>query len=200
MTKFADQLFDDLTHEHGAALTRITPPPPKRHITTRRALLAVGGTGVAAAATLGALAATGGAPTASVAAPKAGNENPAYAITNNPNGTITLAVYKKSGITKANAKLKQLGDSQVVVVPVEPGCPSMATLPAPAVSAKGQRIRVASGRSEGGSVTVSAQGIPAGDIMVVAFETTNGRSAGASTLTSGPVPSCLSLPSSSGNV
>ena len=185
MTKFADQLFDDLMQEHGAALTRTLPPAPRRHITTRRALLAVGGAGVAAAATLGALAATGNSPTAGVAAPKASSATPAYAITRNANGTFTLAVYQKSGIAKADAKLQQLSDGQVVVVPVKPGCPSMDSLPPPAVSAKGQQISVQSGRSQDGSVTVSAQGIPAGDIMVVAFQTGNGTSVGASTLTSG---------------
>ena len=45
MTKFADQLFDDLMREHGPALARTVPPAhPKRHSTTRRTLLAGGGT------------------------------------------------------------------------------------------------------------------------------------------------------------
>ena len=39
-------------------------------------------------------------------------------MTAHPNGTVTLAVYKDSGIAGANAKLRQLGDGQVVVVPV----------------------------------------------------------------------------------
>jgi hypothetical protein len=184
MTKFADQLFDDLMREHESTLahTRPTrPPAPRRHIATRRTLLAVGAGGVAAAATAGALVAASG--------------TPAYAVTKNANGTVTLAVYQKSGIAGANAKLRQLGDGQVVVVPVEPGCPSIGSLPAPAVSAKGKRISVQSERGTGGPVTVTAQGIPAGDIMVVgAVITAHGTMTGG-TLTSPPAPSCISLPS-----
>ena len=44
MTKFADQLFDDLMREHGPALAHTTlPAQPRRHITTRGTLLAGGG-------------------------------------------------------------------------------------------------------------------------------------------------------------
>ena len=101
--------------------------------------------------------------------------SPAYAVTKNPNGTITLGVYQKSGIAGANAKLHQLGDN-VVVVPVEAGCPSIRSLPAPAVPVARGSISTQTGVSKGGSVTVNAQGIPAGDILVVAVETTtNGR-------------------------
>ena len=129
----------------------------------------------------------------------AGGKPAAYAVTNNPNGTITLAVYKKSGIAGANAKLHKLGDRQVYVVPVEAGCPSIFSLPSPAVPLNGKRLSIQSGRSaSGGSVTVNAQGIPAGDILVVGFETTaNGKTIttfGSARLTSAPAPSCVSLP------
>ena len=88
MTKFSDQLFDDLMREHGPALAHSGTPA---HV-ARKATPA------------------------------------AYTVRNNPDGTVTLAVYQKSGIAGANAKLRTLGDKQVVVVPVEPGCIS---LPAP---------------------------------------------------------------------
>jgi hypothetical protein len=110
MTKFADQLFDDLMREHGPTLAHTTPPAyPRHHITTRRTVLAGGGALAVAGAVAGALVAGGG--------------SPAYAVTKNPDGTVTLAVYQKSGIAAANARLRQLGDKQVVVVPVEAGCP-----------------------------------------------------------------------------
>jgi hypothetical protein len=181
MTKFADQLFDDLMQEHASTLAHTRPPTARRHITRRRTLLAAGAGGVAVAATAGALV--------------AGSGTPAYAVTKNADGTVTVAVYQKSGIAGANAKLRQLGDSQVVVVPVEPGCPSVGSLPAPAVSAKGKFISVQSERGVGGSVTVSAQGIPAGDIMVVGVVTTAHGTMTGGTLTSPPAPSCISLPS-----
>jgi hypothetical protein len=117
---------------------------------------------------------------------------PAYAVTKNPDGTITLAVYQKSGIAGANARLRQLGDKQVVVVPVEAGCPS--PLPAPAVSARGHRVATQTAISRNGSVTVNAQGIPAGDILVVGVETSGHAALTVGALTSPPAPSCVSMP------
>jgi len=206
MTKFADQLFDDLMREHGSTLTNAGPPAPRGRIATRRALLAVGGGGVAVAAAVGVLVATAGTNPAAHSGQAAGGETPAYAVTNNPNGTVTLAVYQKDGIAGANAKLHELGDSQVYLVPVGAGCPSMSSLPAPAASLNGEHPSVQSsvsiGRSAGGSVTVNAKGIPAGDILVVAVETTRTgnttTSLGAGRLTTAPAPSCVSLSSTAG--
>jgi hypothetical protein len=189
MTKFEDQLFGDLMREHGPTLARTRPPAPrKRHVATRGTLLAGGGTlALAATAVAGTLV--------------AGSGTPAYAVTKNPDGTITLAVYQKSGIAGINARLHQLGDSQVVVVPVEPGCPGLGSLPKPPVSGRGHLISTAINRSSDGSVTVRAKGIPAGDIMVVAIRTSGHSSLSGSALTSAPAPNCLSLPAApSGSV
>jgi hypothetical protein len=188
MTKFADQLFDDLMREHGPALAHTARPlTAKRHVTARRALLAAGGGGVAAAAIVSTLVAGGAAP--------------AYAVTKNPDGTVTLAVYQKSGIAGANAKLRDMGDKQVVVVPVRAGCPGLDSLPAPAGAPAG-RVAVrtsasANGPGSGqgdGSITVDAQGIPAGDILVVGSETSGDARLTGARLTSGAAPSCVSLP------
>ena len=186
MTKFADQLFDDLMREHGSALAGTRPPAPERHTASRRTLLAAGTGFVAIAATVGGLMASGGG-------------TPAYALTTHPDGTVTLDVYQASGIAGINTKLHQVGDGQVVVVPVGPGCPSLSSLPAPAVPLDGH-IAVQTGVSvKDGSVTVHAKGIPAGDILVVAVETTTTGNThfamGAGRLTSPPAPSCVSLPS-----
>lgn len=160
MTRFADDLFDDLMREHGQALARArVPAPAKRHLTARPVLMTAGAGGAAVAAAVGTLVAAGGG-------------SPAYAVTTHPNGTVTLAVYQQSGIAGANSKLHQLGD-RVVVVPVRPGCPSIASLPAPAVRAA--EISVEASGSSDGSVTVDAQGVPAGDILVVGFAETGGR-------------------------
>jgi hypothetical protein len=189
MTKFADQLLDDLVREHGPALALTRPlAAPGRHITVGRKLLAAGAGGAAAAA--------GGALVAGALV--AGGGTPAYAVTTHPDGTVTLAVYQKSGFAGANARLRQLDDGQVVVVPVEPGCPSLGSLPAPAAPGPGH-IAISSGRSSrDGSVTVNAKGIPAGDILVVGFETTvhggTVTTLGGARLTSPPAPSCVSLP------
>jgi hypothetical protein len=181
MTKFSDQLLDDLMHEHGPALARTRPPaPPERRVTARRTLLAGGGTLAVAAAIAGTLVAR--------------SPDPAYAVTKNPDGTITLAVYQTSGIAGANARLRQLGDQQVVVVPVEPGCPGPGSLPAPAVPGRGHRITTGISVSRHGPVTVNAHGIPAGDILVVGVQTSGHSSLAGAVLASPPAPSCLSLP------
>jgi len=178
MTKFADQLFDDLLREHGSTLARTRPSAPRRHFAMRRTLLAAAAASAAAAAAAGVLVAGGG--------------TPAYAVTANSDGTVTVAVHQESGIAGANAKLAQLGDSQVVVVPFGTSCPSPNP---PAVSGKHTMISVGSEVSKNGSVTVRAKGIPAGDILVVAFETSGRTRLGLSTLASPPAPSCLNLPS-----
>jgi hypothetical protein len=185
MTKFADQLFDDLVREHGSTLTHTRPSTPRRHVASRRTLLATGTGFAAVAAAVGGLMASGGG-------------TPAYALTTHPNGTVTLDVYQVSGIAGINAKLHQVGDDQVVVVPVAPGCPSMNSLPAPIVPPSGH-ISIQTGASvKDGSVTVHAKGIPAGDILVVAVETTTTAtghfSMGAARLTTPPAPSCVSMP------
>ena len=214
MTRFSDQLFDDLMREHGQALARTTvTAAPKRYLTARPVLLTAGAGGVAVAAVAGILV--------------AGTGTPAYAVTTHPDGTVTLAVYQASGIAGANSQLHQLGD-RVVVVPVRPGCPSISSLPAPGVPAKDISLQVKA--STGGSVTVDAHGIPAGDILVLGIASTGGKfqfsmqgsasakgqaghasggsqgpatAAGpgpgvgfgtASRLTSGPAPSCVSIP------
>jgi hypothetical protein len=183
MTNFADQLFDDLMREHGPALARSAPT---RRRPARRTVLAAGTGLVAVAATVGGLMASGGGGT------------PAYALTTHPNGTVTLDVFTQSGFSGINTKLHQVGDNQVVVVPVGAGCPSIDSLPAPAVAPTGH-ISVQGGASvKTGSVTVSAQGIPAGDILVVAVQTSTvgnthfGRST--ARLTSPPAPTCVSVP------
>lgn len=192
MTKFADQLFDDLMREHGPALAQLgLPAQLRRTLPARRALLAGGGTVAIAGAIVGFLVAGGGAPHAKVA----GNRPPAYAVTKHANGTITLAVYRKSGIAGANARLAQLGDDNVVVVPIEAGCPDVDSLPPPPVFPKRVMVEVHGSVSGDGSVTVNAQGIPAGDILVVAPQIRSGSVIGFfSPMTSAPPPSCVSLP------
>ena len=189
MTKFADQLLDDLMREHGPALAHARPPAARaRHAVAGRKLLVAGAGGVAVAA-------------AATSVLVAGGGTPAYAVTTHPNGTVTLALSKPSGISGANATLHHLGD-RVVIVPVEPGCPSITSLRPPAVQPNGP-IAVQTKVSIGGSITVNAKGIPAGDILVVGAETTTtATTRGAmmgGRLTSPPAPSCVSLPAPPAN-
>ena len=179
MARFADDLYDDLMRDHGPALADTRPPVARRSLASHRVVLTAGAGGLAAAATAGSLVALSG--------------SPAYALTTNQNGTQTLAVYQQAGIAQANAKFRQLGD-RVVVVPVRAGCPSISSLPKPAVSDKGKTIVVGTDRSRNGSITVSERGVPAGDILVLAASRSATGFATVAALTSGPPPSCVSLP------
>ena len=196
MTKFADQLFDDLMREHGETLAGTRVPTPKRHLATRPVLLTAGAGSLAVAATVTTLA--------------IGGRTPAYAVTTHPDGAVALAVYQQSGIAGVNAKLRELGD-RVVVVPVRSDCPSIDSLRPPAVpaqiSAKPIEFHITANgiKSSADSIIVATRDVPARDTLVLAFRF---RSSGnsripvaaylASKLTSGPTPSCVSIPSSPG--
>ena len=180
MTKFSDQLFTDLMHEHSATLraTRL-PAAARGHSVVQRGAWLAGGAGTLAVGITAALAATSGGGAA------------AYAVTPHADGTVTVGISKPSGIAGANASLTALGD-RVVVVPVRAGCESMDCSPAPLAAAKG-KVRVSgSAKSADGNITVDAHGIPRGDLLVLAVvDTSHGTSIDAS-LTSGPAPSCVS--------
>lgn len=184
MTKFADQLYDDLMHEHGPALAQLTPPAAARvhRFTPRRAVLATGGVGLAAAGVIaGTLVTVGGAA-------------PAYAATANPDGTVNLAVYNDSGYAQANNWLQKNGHSQVVVVPIRAGCPSPGSLRKPPVAPKGPiSVQITKSRRTG-DVSIGARGIPRGDILVIGMETTKQGGFSTGILTGPPAPTCLSVP------
>ena len=134
------------------------PRHRQRHLTARPVLPTAGAGGVAVAAAVGTLVAGGG--------------TPAYAVTTHPDGTVTLAVYQSSGIAGANSKLHDLGD-RVVVVPSSPAARASARCRYRPCRAKQISVQV-SGSSDG-SVTVDAQGIPAGDILVLGVSTADGQ-------------------------
>ena len=212
MTKFADQLFDDLMQEHGSELaaTRL-PSAPRRHV-THPVRLAAGGVVAVGAVAVG----------AGFLVP--GGGSPAYAVTANANGTVNLDVYDQSGIAPANAALRKLGDGQVVVVPVTAGCPSITSLPLVPrdadylpiqndVSKSGNGSVAVSMPGGGHSVNVSGKGIPKGDVDLVLVQATSkdtlvwgrvvsvtskGAAVAVDTLTKAPAPSCVSVPESAG--
>lgn len=179
MTKFADDLYDNLMRDHGPALAATRPPGlTHRPRAPRRVVLAASAGGLAVAATAGSLVAVSG--------------TPAYALTTNPNGSIKLAVYQQAGVAQANAKLKAIG-AKVIVVPVEAGCQSLNSVRQPAVPVIG-KVKIQGSQSSDGSITVNAQGVPRGDVIVVATQTSGKLRQTASAITSLPVPHCVSLP------
>jgi hypothetical protein len=182
MTKFSDQLYTDLMREHAETLLRTELPAASRgHLTGKRAAWVAGGAGTLAVGITAGLAAFGGSGGA------------AYAVTPHSDGTVTVGISKLSGIAGANAALTSLGE-RVVVVPVKAGCPSLDSLPAPAVRVDKASVSGTVSSAKDGTITVDAHGIPQGDLMVLAVDDTGQGISIAAGVHSPPVPSCVSLP------
>jgi hypothetical protein len=186
MTKFEDQLYQQLVTEHGHHLHAVERPAPARRRVRRPVWLAAGAAGAVAAGTV-AVMALGSAPALA-----------AYSVTQHDNA-ITVAVNRPSGVTGANVTLHAMG-ARVRVVPVRPGCPPIGSLPRP-TPAPHPSVSVKTGVNGHGhrsvTVTLGQGGIPAGATMILAFsgDARHGPALGAGGIITGPVPSCVSLPS-----
>jgi hypothetical protein len=185
MTKFEDQLYEQLMTEHGHHVRDLPRPAPARR-RVRPVWLATGAAGAVAAGTATVMA-LGSTPALA-----------AYSVTQHGNA-ITVAVNRPSGVAGANVTLHAMG-ARVRVVPVRPGCPPIGSLPHPR-PAPHPAVSVKSGVARNGhhSVTVKLGqgGIPAGDTMILAFSGNpdHGTALGAGGIITGPVPRCVSLPS-----
>jgi hypothetical protein len=180
MTRFADQLFTDLMTEYSPTLADTELRPAARHIVPRQVWLAAGVVGMAGAITAGVAVSGGG--------------TPAYAVTENPNGTVTISINDPSGIAAANDTLHRLG-LPVVAVPARPDCPPIGSLPR--IDDPPHRVSITVGGTDEGSVLVDARGLPADDIAVVAAQRQpDGKMSLAMMLTKKPAPACVSVPTS----
>ena len=187
MTKFEDQLLQQLMAEHGHRLRAMERPAPARRRVRRPVWLAAGaGAAGAVAAVTAALTALGSAPAMA-----------AYSVTRH-DSTVTVSVDRPSGVSGANAALHWLR-ARVVVVPVRPGCRPIGSLPRPR-PAPHPAVWVITRVNGHGHRTVSVKikgRIPAGDTMLLAFSGGHGpgsSSLGAGGIITGPVPRCVSLP------
>src|ERR1700728_4560234 len=159
MTKFEDQLYQQLITEHGHHLHALPRPAPARRRVRRPVWLATGAAAAVAAGTAAVLA-LGSTPALA-----------AYSVTRHANGTVTVAVNRASGVAGANVALHAM-HARVRVVPVRPGCPAIGSLPRPR-PAPHPSVSVKSRATKSGhrsvSVTMGKRGIPARDTMILAF-------------------------------
>lgn len=103
MTEFADQLFTELMAEYRPTLEKTELAQPRAKRSTRPVWLTSG------LATLGALLTT--------VLLLVTSGGPAYAVTRNPDGTITVTLNQLAALTQAAAALNTLG------TPTAFGCP-----------------------------------------------------------------------------
>src|SRR5579859_3074799 len=103
MTKFEDRLFGQLVAEHGHHLPAGQRPAPAPRRAWRPVWLAAGAAGTVAAVAA-AVMALGSAPAYA-----------AYSVTQH-DGTVSVSVYRASGVAGANAALHRI-HARVVVVP-----------------------------------------------------------------------------------
>jgi hypothetical protein len=95
MSKFEDHLWREFAREHGNALAQMSTSTAKPTSCARLVAgtsLGLAGVGAAVALVLGASA-----------------TSPAFAVTRNNDGTVTISISRASGIAGANARLHELG-------------------------------------------------------------------------------------------
>jgi hypothetical protein len=97
MSEFEDNLWLEVVREHGHELARAGQRGRKHRRAFRPQLLAGTTVGVAAMAT------------AAVLLLGASTSQPAFAVTRNPDGTVTVSLKQPSGIAGANRKLAAMG-------------------------------------------------------------------------------------------
>jgi hypothetical protein len=181
MSRFEDRLWAELVEQHGAALAEqpVLVHPRPRHV--RRGPIAA--VALALAAALAAL----------VIALGHGGGTSAYAVVNNPDGTVTVTIRELVGVQPANERLEELG-IPARIPPTRSDCPTGSA------DLRAARLTPAQSRKafepEGGhgsySIRIDPKAIPPGDTLVLrAYELPSGAIAMRALEIEGPAPSCL---------
>jgi hypothetical protein len=142
MSRFEDQLFEEIMLRHGDELAG------SRQVRNRRPALAAG---VLAAVGAGAVGIAVG-----------GVSAPAYAVTQHPDGTVTVTLKDVAAAAQTNAELTRRG-LPIRVQPILPDCPNtveyQADLAAPGIDFSYQDTVDA--------ITIPTTGVPPGDLAVI---------------------------------
>ena len=145
MTKFADNLWTNLTTQHGQPLAEANEPRARR----RPGRLVAAGAAVVALGVAGAIA----GPSLFHSAPQA----QAFEVVKNSDGTVTLTIKDVAAVDPANAELRRLG-VRAKAVPTKPEreCPMPHENP-PSAGSDNSRARpgVSSTNVRDGSLIVS---------------------------------------------
>ncbi|HEY3608421.1 MAG TPA: hypothetical protein VGL06_13015 [Pseudonocardiaceae bacterium] len=177
MGNFEDELWTDLLQAHGDRLATARRPTSRRSRTGRLALTA-GAAGVVGVGTVLAITLTA---TTSV---------PAYAVTENSDGTISVTIHDISGITGANAELAALGVRARALTPT-PDCTEVLHGD-PTHTMSDTDARTVATNAAQGKVVIQPRAIPVGDTLALtAKDFGNGSSIFMVGLVLDPAPSCV---------
>lgn len=181
--QFEQRLWADLVRDHGTKLATM----PQRATTKRNAqpwLLVGAALGIAGTVTALALALTATTPAA-------------YAVTSNPNGTVTVTIRELVGITGANAELARLG-VRARVIPLTPGCLGSAAS-VPNSNRTKKVLREPPSHASGpvipdgfSAVTLRPNEVPTGDTLVIAAREVDSHVQVTIRMVQDPAPTCSS--------
>ena len=181
MSKFEDRLWRELVRRHGADLAEITSPAARRARRARPRLLA------------GTTAALAGVATAAALLLSAASSPPAFAVSRNADGSITVSLHQIAAIHAANARLAALG-IRAKLVEVTPGCAYRALPPAAIHAMALARRATARGAPQVSIARFDPREIPAGKWRVLpAWPVAGHASIAPGRLAAGSVPPCLSF-------
>jgi hypothetical protein len=184
MSRFENRLWSEIVEQHGALLSQPALTLPARAATSRAragrrlSLAGVAASFAAVIVSVVLLTTSGSGPA------------PAYAITQNSDGTVTITVREVVAVPEVDEKLEALG-LPIRAVEVKPECTATSTgrpLPNP----NHQPLFGHFFSKEGTGLRIDPRVIPRGDTLVIAAtEPSPGVFFGKAGLWEGPVPSCL---------
>jgi hypothetical protein len=150
MGKFEERLFGDLVQHHGAAMSETVRPAPRP---SRVHPLWIGAGAMTVAGSI------------AVAVTVLGGNSPAFAVSKDADGVVTLSIKDIRAVDAANAELRKIG-APVLAVPMRADCAD--TFEIDETFAGEASGTVSSGSGDEGSVTVRTKGLRPGSTVLVA--------------------------------
>ncbi len=188
MSRFEDQLWSDLVIAHSTMRSDDRLPAAKRRWASRGRFAAAGAVAIVVGAVAIMLSLSAG-PSAPAA----------FAVTRQPDGSITLTLDEITGVSAANQELASLG-VRARLAKVEPGCAATGELiPPSSYGHRRQEEMVETQRSDGPGLnglvwTIRPSAIPPGDTLLITAEVLAGAPipvvASTTSLYRGAAPTC----------
>lgn len=176
-SRYEDALWDQIVDNHHDELTDLRMPPPAPR---RRPKALVGATVLTAA----------GAGAAVIVISASSTTAPAYAVTRNPNGSVSVTLRRLSAIADVNARLKTLG-IRAVVTRTGSECSAVPTKIVRLSPARVSPSTAPNWSTQQATIPGASRARPSVLRVLVAFRSTGGRIALVQGQSTSPVPSCV---------